>query len=79
MSNSENPLLLDQPGSLSRKTTRLIGTPCKQFHENGPFDAIVIGSGIGRLGTTALLAKAAGQGVLVLEKHYKPAASPTCS
>jgi all-trans-retinol 13,14-reductase len=51
-------------------TTRSIGTPYKQFHENRPYDAIVIGSGIGGLGTAALLAKAAGQRVLVLEKHY---------
>jgi len=48
-------------------TTRSIGTPYKRFHDNGRFDAIVIGSGIG---TAALLAKTAGQRVLVLEKHY---------
>ncbi len=35
----------------------------------GPFDAIVIGSGIGGLGVAALLAKA-GKAVLVLERHY---------
>jgi all-trans-retinol 13,14-reductase len=51
-------------------TTRLIGTPYKQFHDTGPFDAIVVGSGIGGIGTAALLAKSAGQRVLVLEKHY---------
>lgn len=51
-------------------TSRSIGTPYKQFHDSGPFDAIVIGSGIGGLGTAALLAKAAGQRVLVLERHY---------
>ena len=51
-------------------TNRSIGTPYKQFHDSGRFDAIVIGSGIGGMGTAALLAKAAGQRVLVLEKHY---------
>jgi all-trans-retinol 13,14-reductase len=51
-------------------THRSIGTPYKQFHDSGRFDAIVIGSGIGGMGTAALLAKAAGQRVLVLEKHY---------
>jgi all-trans-retinol 13,14-reductase len=49
---------------------RSIGIPYKQFHGEGPFDAIVIGSGIGGMATAALLAKAAGQRVLVLERHY---------
>jgi cation diffusion facilitator CzcD-associated flavoprotein CzcO len=53
-----------------RMTNHSIGTPYKQFHDSGRFDAIVIGSGIGGMGTAALLAKAAGQRVLVLEKHY---------
>ena len=48
----------------------LIGTPYAQFRGTGPFDAIVIGSGIGGLGAAAMLAKAAGQRVLVLERHY---------
>jgi all-trans-retinol 13,14-reductase len=51
-------------------TSRFVGTPYKQFHDTGPFDAIVVGSGIGGMGTAALLAKAAEQRVLVLEKHY---------
>ena len=33
-------------------------------------DAIVVGSGTGGMGIAALLAKAAGRRVLVLEKHY---------
>src|SRR5688572_893573 len=44
--------------------------PYKRFVDRSPFDAIVIGSGIGGLGAAALLAKAAGQRVLVLERHY---------
>ena len=50
--------------------SRFVGTPYKQFHETEPFDAIVVGSGIGGIGTAALLAKAAGKRVLVLERHY---------
>ena len=34
------------------------------------FDAIVIGSGIGGLTAASLLARHAGQRVLVLERHY---------
>lgn len=36
------------------------------------WDAIVIGSGVGGLTTSALLARYAGQRVLVLEKHFQP-------
>jgi phytoene dehydrogenase-like protein len=46
------------------------GTPYKQFRDDGAFDAIVIGSGIGGLGSAALLAKSGHRRVLVLEKHY---------
>jgi 2-polyprenyl-6-methoxyphenol hydroxylase-like FAD-dependent oxidoreductase len=36
----------------------------------GPFDAIVIGSGIGSLTTAVLLAKLQHKRVLVLEQHF---------
>jgi all-trans-retinol 13,14-reductase len=45
------------------------------YHLNrstGPWDAIVIGSGIGGLGAAALLARYDGKRVLVLERHYTP-------
>jgi all-trans-retinol 13,14-reductase len=45
--------------------------PYKRFTDRTRFDAIVIGSGIGGLGAAALLAKAGGQRVLVLERHHK--------
>ncbi len=47
-----------------------IGQSYKQTNVEGPFDAIVIGSGIGGLTTAAVLAKHADKRVLVLEKHY---------
>jgi phytoene dehydrogenase-like protein len=50
--------------------SRSIGTPYRQFHNDDVFDAIVIGSGIGGMGTAALLAKAARLRVLVLERHF---------
>jgi glycine/D-amino acid oxidase-like deaminating enzyme len=49
---------------------RTIGTPYKRFRGDEHFDAIVIGSGIGGLGTAALLAKSGNRRVLVLEQHY---------
>lgn len=42
----------------------------KQQTITGNYDAIIIGSGLGGLGTAAILAKKAGKKVLVLEKHY---------
>jgi all-trans-retinol 13,14-reductase len=55
---------------MSHTTSRSSGTPYKQFSDGQSFDTIVIGSGVGGLGTAALLAKAANHRVLVLEKHY---------
>jgi all-trans-retinol 13,14-reductase len=49
---------------------QVIGTPYKRFRGDERFDAIVIGSGIGGLGTAALLAKSGHRRVLVLEQHY---------
>ena len=42
----------------------------KRFVDQTSFDTIVVGSGIGGLGVAALLAKVAGQRVLVLERHH---------
>jgi all-trans-retinol 13,14-reductase len=41
----------------------------KQHSIEGPFDGIIIGSGIGGLGLAAILARE-GQRILVLERHY---------
>ena len=38
----------------------------------GPWDAVVIGSGIGGLSAAALLSRYGGKRVLVLERHYTP-------
>jgi len=47
----------------------------KPYHldrSTGPWDAIVIGSGIGGVGAAALLSRYGGKRVLVLERHYTP-------
>ena len=44
--------------------------PTNSFTVPGPFDVIVIGSGIGGLAVAAALAKAGERRVLVLERHY---------
>jgi len=47
-----------------------IGTSWKKKAADGPFDAVVVGSGIGGLGAAAMLARRRGLRVLVLERHY---------
>jgi len=51
-------------------SVHMVGHSYKQYSIEDSWDAIVIGSGIGGLTTAALLAKHAGQRVLVLERHY---------
>jgi all-trans-retinol 13,14-reductase len=51
---------------------RAIATPVKLYTGADTFDAIVIGSGMGGLGTAAILAKQGNRRVLVLERHYTP-------
>jgi len=47
-----------------------VGASYKRSKIEGPFDAIVIGSGMSGLTTAAILSKHAGKRVLVLERHY---------
>jgi all-trans-retinol 13,14-reductase len=49
---------------------RAIAAPVKLYTGADTFDAIVIGSGMGGLGTAAILAKQGNRRVLVLERHY---------
>ena len=55
------------------------GTPYAAWKDDGNYDAIVIGSGIGGLGIAALLAKHADKRVLVLNATPKRAVSLTPS
>ncbi|MCP5207281.1 MAG: NAD(P)/FAD-dependent oxidoreductase [Hahellaceae bacterium] len=50
-------------------STIRIGNRYRSSRLNGPYDAIVIGSGMGGLATAACMSKA-GKKVLVLEQHY---------
>ena len=54
---------------MPKPSTLRIGHRYRQERLNGPYDALVIGSGIGGLAATALLAEL-GQRVAVLEQHY---------
>ena len=47
-----------------------VGISYKQHPVGGPYDAIVIGSGMGGLTAAAMLARHGGKKVLVLERHY---------
>lgn len=50
--------------------TALSSTPLERAQLDGPWDAIVIGSGMGGLTAAALLSLHGGKRVLVLERHY---------
>ena len=52
--------------------TRRMAQPYKRHPVTEPYDAIVIGSGIGGLTAAAMLAKHGDRKVLVLERHYTP-------
>ncbi|MBB5211301.1 phytoene desaturase family protein [Microbulbifer hydrolyticus] len=67
MSTSESSVSANR--SAPQASRLRIGRRYRAGRLDGPYDAIVIGSGIGGL-TTAALLSAAGKKVLVLEQHY---------
>jgi len=58
------------PRREGRRVGRRVGTSYKQTELDGPFDVVLIGSGIGSLTTASMLARHAGLRPLVLERHY---------
>lgn len=53
-------------------TSPRLAEPYRADRAAGPWDAIVIGSGIGGLSAAALLSRFGAKRVLVLERHYTP-------
>ena len=62
-------MVVDTNSKSLKPSTIRIGTRYRASRLDGPYDAVVIGSGIGGLTTAACLSKA-GYKVLVLEQHY---------
>jgi len=63
-----NPQQKEKKAALAPSTIR-VGKRYRASRLDGPYDAIVIGSGIGGLTTAASMSKM-GKKVLVLEQHY---------
>lgn len=63
--------MADQEALRARAKANRAARPWSKHLPDGPFDALVIGSGMGGMTTAACLAKL-GKRVLVLEQHYLP-------